>query len=724
MNDLSQIEQGAKTTYRPFDLSGFDLSHICSEAELQAIASRLQRSNWECLQVTAPRLLEPLLAVATLSGVSIEVAKLSIAALLWRTSKSKTPCWSWSEAQWLELLNSSSGSRVYLAAVAYHLSGFRSFKKVKKFRQPALYASAIFGYSIFMAEQSRLTQVLHSQGYAQQNLDQFLSNSLGTLMLENGDPRLDSFTEDLLRCGQAHRRENVARAIGKISRGLAAMGIIDHPLHMRGYVGWREKSIEGVSFQWVEWCRRWRDTSTLRPRTRESNYSLILRAGLWLSQTAPHITSPSDWEMSTCADFIAAVDRMVIGEWSLESAPAKRLPGQGLPIAANSKKCFLHAMRRFFIDVELWGWCRLRFSPRYHLATPRTTAFSSGVNPRVIDDSIWLKLIWASLHLEQEDLLSEIHYPLSMIKAMAVIWTHAGLRSNEIIRLARGCAHAQDNDIAHDDGSLIKAGTLCYLDIPASKTFKEFVKPVAVVVKACVDAWLLERPEYQAPLLDERTGERVEYLFQYRGKRMGTSILNKTIIPILCAKAGVGLQDSRGQITSHRGRASAVTALANVPQGMSLIELMQWSGHSSPTSTMHYIRICPTKLAASFVKADQMSHMVSLLIDHDVIARHSDEPYAFYDLGDSYCANPFWSRCPHRMACAGCDFNLPKASARAQALESKVSIGRYLEAVPLTIDERAIVEGDLEKLDSLIRKLDNVPTLDGRTPNEIEMKKG
>ncbi|WP_435874780.1 tyrosine-type recombinase/integrase [Pseudomonas chlororaphis] len=204
---------------------------------------------------------------------------------------------------------------------------------------------------------------------------------------------------------------------------------------------------------------------------------------------------------------------------------------------------------------------------------------------------------------------------------------------------------------------------------------------------------------------------------------MGASILNKTIIPILCAKAGGGLQDSRGQITSHRGRASAVTALANVPQGMSLIELMQWSGHSSPTSTMHYIRIRPTKLAASFVKADQMSHMVSLLIDHDVIARHSDEPYTFYDLGDSYCANPFWSRCPHRMACAGCDFNLPKASARAQALESKVSIGRYLEAVPLTVDERAIVEGDLEKLDSLIRKLDNVPTLDGRTPNEIETKK-
>ncbi|MCP1489948.1 hypothetical protein J3D48_006374 [Pseudomonas fluorescens] len=297
------------------------------------------------------------------------------------------------------------------------------------------------------------------------------------------------------------------------------------------------------------------------------------------------------------------------------------------------------------------------------------------------------------------------------------------MRSNEIIRLALACAHPQDNDIVHDDGSLIKAGTLCYLDIPASKTFREFVKPVAAVVKAHIDTWLLERPESQAPLLDERTGERVQYLFQYRGKRMGTSILNKTIIPMLCAKAGVGLQDSRGQITSHRGRASAVTALANVPQGMSLIELMQWSGHRSPTSTMHYIRIRPTKLAASFVKADQMSHMVSLLVDHEVIARHSGEPYAFYDLGDSYCTHPFWSTCPHRMACVGCDFNLPKASARGRALESKASVRHYLETVPLSADERAIVEGDVEKLENFIRKLDGMPALDGQTPEEINRQR-
>jgi hypothetical protein len=134
---------------------------------------------------------------------------------------------------------------------------------------------------------------------------------------------------------------------------------------------------------------------------------------------------------------------------------------------------------------------------------------------------------------------------------------------------------------------------------------------------------------------------------------------------------------------------------------------------------MHYIRIRLTKLAASFAQADHMAHMVSVLTDHEMAGKQCSEPYTFYDLGNSYCTNPFWSTCPHRMACAGCDFNLPKESARGQALESKASIRRYLEEVPLSADERGIVEGDLVKIDGLIKKLTYVPCLDWRTPAEI-----
>ncbi|MEP4548463.1 MAG: tyrosine-type recombinase/integrase [Saccharospirillum sp.] len=711
------------TSYVPFDASQYERQNELSNIELTKLSNRLYRSDWHYLQSEMPGLMKPLVDVATHSGVSKRLAIDSVAAILWNVSKLGQSYWCWSESQWLTLLHGRAGSRPYLASVAYHLGGFQTPQRITKFRQPALYASSIFGPVVFAQEHARLSEVLSSLGYAARNLEQLLSCVLGALMLENGDPRLETFTEELLLRGQQHRSKGIARSVGKVSHGLAAMGIIEKPLRMRGYASWRDKSVDGIDPIWATWCRRWRDTSTLRPRTRESNYSFILRTGIWLARERPEIAAPTDWSMSTCAAFIAAVDRMTVGEWALQSAKGTQLKGLGQPIAANSKRSFLHAMRRFFIDFELWGWGRLKFSPRHHLAAPRSVAFNSGINPRIIDDSTWLKLIWASLNIERKDLLSEIHYPLSMVKAMAVLWTHAGLRSNEIIRLEKSCAHPQTHDVVNEDGTIVPAGTLCYLDIPASKTFKAFVKPVGVVIKERIDAWLQERPANQAVLLDERTGENVSYLFQFRGKRIGSSVINRTIIPMLCAKAGVPLEDSRGRITSHRGRASAVTALASVPQGMSLIELMQWSGHSSPNSTLHYIRIRPTKLAASFVKADQMAHMVSVLVDHDVIARHTGEPYTFYDLGDSYCSNPFWSSCPHRMACAGCDFNLPKASARAQALESRTSIKRYLEAVPLTADEREIVEGDLAKLDGLIRKLDSVPTLDGRTPSEIDAEK-
>lgn len=370
----------------------------------------------------------------------------------------------------------------------------------------------------------------------------------------------------------------------------------------------------------------------------------------------------------------------------------------------HSRSRFVYAVRRFMLDYESWGWGKLKFSPARHLSTPDTPLFRQGVNPRVIDDPVWLKLVWASLNLRKEDLLSEIHYPLSMLQAMAVIWTHAGLRQNELIRLAMNCVTPQADDILQENGSAIPAGTLCYLSVPAGKTSKAFVKPVSSVVKKYVDIWLSERPQEQAALTDERTGEKVRFLFQYRGKAVGRDIINRTVIPVLCARAGMPVEDSRGPITSHRGRVSAVTALASVPQGMSLYELMQWSGHSSPQSTMHYIRIRPTQLAASFVKADRVAHMMSVLIDHDPLAVSLTGPAIYYDLGDSYCMNPFWSNCPHRMACIGCDFNLPKQSARGLLLESKASVKRYLEEVPLTVDERAIVEGDTEKLEAALRK--------------------
>ncbi|WP_067437128.1 tyrosine-type recombinase/integrase [Duffyella gerundensis] len=693
--------------YVPFSRSDYQLKDMLSTEEREALSTGQKRSSALNQQGPLSSLLRPFQDIADRSGTSDRLVRIILSAVLAEIHRTGQPCWLWESEKWLALCQQHRSGRPLIAAFAFHLGPFPSPFSLPHHGAPSLYASAIYGRKFFTQELNRLTDTLVSLGYKRKNQKNQLSALLGILMMMNSNPQLESFTTDLLWRAQKYHDRGNARTVGRVSHALAALGIIKSPVRMRNYQEWHEKPTDNIAQPWVAWCRRWRETSVLRPRSRESQYSFILRCGLWLAREHPEIREPSDWTMEICASFIAAVGRMKVDELSLGTTRgARRSVRSGEPMLPNSRAGFVYAVRRFMIDYENWGWGRLKFSPARHLSTPDTPLFRQGVSPRVIDDPVWLKLVWASLNLRQEDLLSEIHYPLSMLQAMAVIWTHAGLRQNELMRLTAGCITPQLEDINRDDGSSIPAGTLCYLNVPAGKTSKAFVKPVSAAVKKYVDIWLAERPEEQAALTDERTGEKVRFLFQFRGKPVGRDIINRTVIPVLCVRAGMPQEDSRGAITSHRGRASAVTALASVPQGMSLYELMQWSGHSSPQSTMHYIRIRPTQLAASFVKADRVAHMISVLIDHDPAASTLSGPATYYDLGDSYCSNPFWSNCPHRMACVGCDFNLPKSSAKGLLLESKASIKRYLEEVPLTVDEKAVIECDVEKLNAALEKIE------------------
>lgn len=97
--------------------------------------------------------------------------------------------------------------------------------------------------------------------------------------------------------------------------------------------------------------------------------------------------------------------------------------------------------------------------------------------------------------------------------------------------------------------------------------------------------------------------------------------------------------------------------------------------------------------------------MISVLIDHDPEATSLNGPATYYDFGDSYCTNPFWSSCQHRMACIYCDFNLLTQSASGLVLESEASVRRHLEEVPLTPDEKAILEQDVEKIEQALKKI-------------------
>lgn len=68
----------------------------------------------------------------------------------------------------------------------------------------------------------------------------------------------------------------------------------------------------------------------------------------------------------------------------------------------------------------------------------------------------------------------------------------------------------------------------------------------------------------------------------------------------------------------------------------------------------------------------------------------------------------------HRMACAGCEgFQLAESQRKGPSIGKQIVYRTVLGGRAFN-SRRAIAEGDLEKLESLIRKLDNVPALDGR----------
>ena len=71
------------------------------------------------------------------------------------------------------------------------------------------------------------------------------------------------------------------------------------------------------------------------------------------------------------------------------------------------------------------------------------------------------------------------------------------------------------------------------------------------------------------------------------------------------------------------------------------------------------------------------------------------------------------------MACARCDFYLPKQSSEAQLLEAKDGLQRMLVEIPLTDEERAAVEDDHGAVDRLLDRLIDTPTPPAPTPRDL-----
>lgn len=739
--------------WSPFDLARYDRSpHLTApeRAALARLSTASPRRNGQRLddgRAALQRLLEPVADALALFGIRAGLHTPAVQVLLREMAARATAYWAWTEAEWDDVLQPTfrAFSRRYpdladrtvrqqLVGVAYLVGPLTDLSsRLLRSVSPVALARRLLGREALEAAVQRVLPVVESWGYASIHQRENLTAALAEALLTNRSSHLDDLTADVLDQLGRRTRGHLRHSLGRLSRALEHLGLIDQALPR----GPASRELEAclntaeVAPTWTEWCLRWYRSADLAPKTKRNYLHVLLRVGRWLSRHHAEITTPQQWTVHLAAEYVAAVAEMRVGDHCDAVHTATILPHRfGRPLSARSQDRQLAILRAFFRDLqEAPHQIPRRFDPARAFRTPRTVRHQIGPSPRDIDPLVWARLVHAALGLTKADLPhiggrpgGALRYPLELVRAVAVVWVYAGLRADEIVRLRVGCIRSQREDVtAAGTDAVLPRDAVCFLSVPVNKTSGAFVKPVNPLVGKRIAEWEQVRAASQPQQRDPKSGGSVAYLFAHRGQRLGLRYLNASVIPTLCRKAGIPQTDERGAITSHRARATIATLLYNAPEGLTIWELMQWLGHKDPKSTQHYARVNPTRLASAYTQADRTSHLVEVLVDTQAPA--IGEVPVNYVLGDhGLCSNPAWATCQYRMACIKCPFFVPAEP--AQLIRSRQTVKRFLELVVLSDNELAAVQEDEQKLAANVHRtqhLSPAPTLRRRAKGAPEM---
>ncbi|MGW1290366.1 tyrosine-type recombinase/integrase, partial [Streptomyces sp. NPDC002586] len=364
------------------------------------------------------------------------------AVVLMRCAETGRSYWSWTETEWADLLGcdqhgfrksapswADDAVRPYLAAHAFFLGGFTAFYRLGSFSRLTL-AWRVFGRDRVDGEIRRIRAVLDGWGYQLgRDNDSVLPMVACQVFLLNRSPHIEDVTTELFERIRGERllpdlRLNTLHAM---QRAVAELGHCAPPQRMTGRHSARAS---GGAQEWAQWVDRWYDTSTLTPRVRGSVRSTLFKVGRWLEAEHPEAADPARWTRQTCAAWIAALDRMKVGDYVQRTVGLKDRIGK--PLEAPTKATQLSAVRTFFRDCQEWEWLPRRFDPQRALATPRSVAALLGPDPRVIADEVWAKLMWAGLNLQEDDLpqtRAGNFYPLELVRAVTLTWLFSGQSS-------------------------------------------------------------------------------------------------------------------------------------------------------------------------------------------------------------------------------------------------------------------------------------------------------
>jgi integrase len=721
---------------RGVDLTQNETFHI---AQMQARIAEGKKGWPRGAALALARILLPLdaaldqLCAASKDKRNRTVRTTAIALLIRAMHRFQMTFWGFTGEQWHSLIGAdyyayigyhgvTANARHQIIGIGYLLGGFIDLWSIGRLSWYQL-AEKVFGAECMDDNLTAVLQSLHSWGFTKTGRSTTVACVMAAAFLKQRSCNLHDLQRALLLdMYEVTHAAQTKRGLITLTYVLTSYGILERPLGRDGYIPSEKKirhtiAVDGIHPEWLNFGERWFATSPLQRTTRVSTLYRILHVARWDITTHAHVCGPQHWDRKRCVEFTAAVSRWCVGDFArITGLNSKNV---GKPLEAATKEGLLRSARAFFHDMFEWEWLPRVFDPRRVLATPRSLRNQIGPDPRVIDDSIWAKLIWAGLNITETDISKGEEgksinrsgsYPLKLVQAVAAVWLFSGLRRNEITRLRLGCIRWQQPDKSVGNA----ADVTCMLDVPVNKTNVAFTKPVDQLVGKAIEAWLAVRPP-QPPIIDSKTGQSVHLLFAYRNRFLGNSYLNATLVPLLCKKAGVPRTDARAKITSHRARATIASQRYNAKEPLDLFQLQEWLGHRSPESTRHYTKISPTRLAKSYSDAGYFARnlrAIDVLIDRDVIAKNPipDEPWKFYDLGHGYCSYDFFEQCPHRMACAKCDFYVPKESSAAHLLEGKANLLRLKQEISLNDDERSAIEDGVEAYDKLLVELANKPT--------------
>lgn len=203
------------------------------------------------------------------------------------------------------------------------------------------------------------------------------------LLLRNDSPRLEDLGSELVASLYTQTTGTDMRdGLRLVARALVALGIfaaspIPEQVGDDEWLTGTTAATADVPVTWTEWCQRWYRTSTLALKSRRSAYYYLLKIGRWLAQTHPEAASPDRWTRELAAEWVAAVDRMKIGEWTHAPTTHRLALHVGASITARTKDRQLGVTRTLFRDCQEWGWIARRFDPMRAFATPVRSVPSS-----------------------------------------------------------------------------------------------------------------------------------------------------------------------------------------------------------------------------------------------------------------------------------------------------------------------------------------------------------